>query len=1434
MNKKISQFEVTSKLNEHDLLTIVQDGTNKNITGAILNTSLSGTFATNKRVDGLEEDITNLDTKVDSNYTDLSNKIIEGDTTVTNNVMGTMNEYYDVLNNSIITLEIKHDVDMSEVNDTVQGWIDDIDNRSTLDQLNDALNKITTLENLITALAEEIASGGGSGIAPGFHTQSTATIFPLEGYYKTNDGGPLKTTDTLNQALAKLENQIDNVSSSSGSLPVIKSNDYTQASDGSIYTSLKTDKTFLKKSGDTASGRIIFQQGWQGGDIFRSGWDGQGASLYPVNTKWNLELDNLFVRGNMTVNELTVNEIKAVGGDILVTLGDMKCSKVEKLSDGYKCYFDDEDGTKYNSFVVNDMAICQQFDGKNAKRYWRKVNEIGSNYIVLSLDVCEPGSAEPQEGDDILQLGHMYEADPDYNAQMEDRRNAIFISAKGDNAPRITFYKGIDEFTLADDLDKNVIRERVVIGGDQTKFVGTIYQTSETGIKRIPIYQGKWVAGNTYYYYDQVTHNGSLWICMRPDGTTAEPSDTEDDWQKQVEKGEAGQPGDDVAKWVEVTGERLFLYETPDDSGIPTPERVILTATVHGMTNQNYRWIRLDTNTTVGTYSTLEVLYSDLGIGKRTVSYRCVVTNEDGSEYYDEIQLAKLFNGAEGTDAYYVDLSNSTVMIPYDQYDQPKINIQELYTDIYAYHGINSIAVKQASYAVTKGVATAHFDGAYNRIYLDTLESNVAEITLSLTLEDNYTVDKVWYIGTSKDGETGWNGEDAAYVTMSGEQYFHYKSGEIVPNPTAITISANSTNITNATYSWYYSLAGAYDWILMEGEVSPELVVRYDSVAMSIGDEVTFKCVVSNEAGTEYYDFMTINKVRDGENVYRGSLQNENCSIVTDENGNFTADAAGVAKTTSRLKYGNEEITDYTLSGWDKPYYGTGPSLVYDSTTRVLSYPASDTGAFRSDYLVYKIDFNYSVQGEMAVVDTVDFTITKSKQGISGEEGKQEVSIYRNSTSKPARYTGSTLPTGSTGSSWSLDAYYSSTTPTWVSKGLYDPNIGRVVLAEGATYLWTDPIKWSGTDGEPGWNGEDGKSPYISSDGHWYYYESGNWYRGPEAQGPEGSAGPSGPAIVYRGIWNKDKRYYWTEDRRDVVKLSSSSSQYYIAKYYDNAGFTNSTSPSSSSYWKAMSSFEMVATDLLLAQKANIAGWQFDPTGFVYSANNTICFNPTEPSITGDADDEIPMIAAGNGSAAGFTGTKVNPNAALKIYTNGTLTVGSGAVTSNAGITGVGGNAASNIRIWAGDTYYNRSSAPFRVNQGGDLVANKCSLTGSFQTSASGLRIVMSPQYSQASLVMQVYNTGGELVARVGSDTNNGFVGVYDNANNSTTVGSKHCIMDSTGFTSYYRNSSSSLTYAEFYANQNGLNLFCSKWPTSDVVSSGGVYKDANGYLKVK
>lgn len=76
---------------------------------------------------------------------------------------------------------------------------------------------------------------------------------------------------------------------------------------------------------------------------------------------------------------------------------------------------------------------------------------------------------------------------------------------------------------------------------------GTIKQLSQDGTTEVlvPAFKGEWKAGK-YWYYDEVTHNGSTWICIEP-STTQEPSDSSTDWLKEVSKGDPGIPGEDGA-----------------------------------------------------------------------------------------------------------------------------------------------------------------------------------------------------------------------------------------------------------------------------------------------------------------------------------------------------------------------------------------------------------------------------------------------------------------------------------------------------------------------------------------------------------------------------------------------------------------------------------------------------------------------------------------------------------------------------------------------------------------------------------------------------------------------------------------------------------------------------------------------------------------------
>lgn len=73
---------------------------------------------------------------------------------------------------------------------------------------------------------------------------------------------------------------------------------------------------------------------------------------------------------------------------------------------------------------------------------------------------------------------------------------------------------------------------------------GLIFQIDEiTGDSiRVPIDKGAWQEDTDYAYYDRVSHNGSLWLCVSTEKTQEEPG-TGNAWLKQVDKGEKGDPG---------------------------------------------------------------------------------------------------------------------------------------------------------------------------------------------------------------------------------------------------------------------------------------------------------------------------------------------------------------------------------------------------------------------------------------------------------------------------------------------------------------------------------------------------------------------------------------------------------------------------------------------------------------------------------------------------------------------------------------------------------------------------------------------------------------------------------------------------------------------------------------------------------------------------
>lgn len=86
--------------------------------------------------------------------------------------------------------------------------------------------------------------------------------------------------------------------------------------------------------------------------------------------------------------------------------------------------------------------------------------------------------------------------------------------------------------------------------------------------------------------------------------------------------------------------------------------------------------------------------------------------------------------------------------------------------------------------------------------------------------------------------------------------------------------------------------------------------------------------------------------------------------------------------------------------------------------------------------------------------------------------------------------------------------------------------------------------------------------------------------------GKDGENGKS-PALVYRGVYDSSKTYYGNQYRVDAVKYNDI---YYVARI-DVGSFSN-VLPTNTSKWNPFGAqFESIATNLLLAEGANIGDW---------------------------------------------------------------------------------------------------------------------------------------------------------------------------------------------------------------------------------------------------
>jgi hypothetical protein len=227
---------------------------------------------------------------------------------------------------------------------------------------------------------------------------------------------------------------------------------FLQAFSPTTYGFAAISDNYLLNTGDTATGNYNFANLFYIDDTnnlvksdilqnqtgsFVTGFAGSGFRLIETGGISTLEVDQLKVRGAMTVYELDINKLNSVNGGMLISPANATVISVV----GTTFYIDEDNGHKQFQFTNNDYVRAQIFTGRDVNSYIGIVTArhhdttYGAAYIT-----CTTVSGTPWAGMELVQFGNSTDA---------TRQSALYLTARETNSPYIAGYAGVNDGTLA-------------------------------------------------------------------------------------------------------------------------------------------------------------------------------------------------------------------------------------------------------------------------------------------------------------------------------------------------------------------------------------------------------------------------------------------------------------------------------------------------------------------------------------------------------------------------------------------------------------------------------------------------------------------------------------------------------------------------------------------------------------------------------------------------------------------------------------------------------------------------------------------------------------------------------------------------------------------------------------------------------------------------
>jgi hypothetical protein len=388
--------------------------------------------------------------------------------------------------------------------------------------------------------------------------------------------------------LEKIQNQIDSLSSGQGrgGFTTQQIESIIRAFGNKIFLSKTTnDRTpFKLEVGD----KLTAEKGLQIGESFVPGIVTGSGGFFDKFA--NGEVESLIIRRFLEVPELRFNRVKielgdkwnAPGAGIFESVEPDKDSEGNPLMTGTG-YLKLEEG-EYGAIAVGDICMGIFHSENPSDNASSDSDDSRGNFMFAGFYTCYFTITEIT-GSDNKQFRYQLRPVSDrwkltfhpsaamhfvsYGSFTDESRQTSQYTTR--TYTRMLWKQNTWEISSANiamqygDLSNMSIHGLDMVG--YSMYLNSVYFTGR--IKEVkpdgtPIYRandrGAWVSGTKYDFYDRVSHNGSIWLCVNEDGTNSEPAKGNPDWLLQVEKGDPGES----AVFVDLTNQMDNVTLTND------------------------------------------------------------------------------------------------------------------------------------------------------------------------------------------------------------------------------------------------------------------------------------------------------------------------------------------------------------------------------------------------------------------------------------------------------------------------------------------------------------------------------------------------------------------------------------------------------------------------------------------------------------------------------------------------------------------------------------------------------------------------------------------------------------------------------------------------------------------------------------------------------